>query len=71
MAQTIIIEQGDKNLQDVTMVTPDTRVNYRSDKKYPVTDLNNGMVAESWTEGDVTFTNPHEIAADSESGSAS
>ena len=61
MAQTIVIPEGDKNLNDVTKITPDTRVNHRSDVKYPATDLNNGMVAESWVEGDVTFTNPHEI----------
>ena len=61
MAQTIVIPQGDKNLNDVTKITPDTRVNHRSDKKYPVTELENGMVKESWTEDDVTFTNPHEI----------
>ena len=61
MAQTIVIEQGDKNLNNVTKITPDTRVNYKCDKKYPVTDLNDGMMKETFTEGDVTFTNPHEI----------
>lgn len=72
MAQTIIIPEGDKNLQDVTKITPDTRVNHCSDVKYP-TDVFDGtrvnsMVAESWTEDDVTFTNPHEVTSeDSES----
>lgn len=61
MAQTIVIEQGDKNLNDVTKITPDTRVNQKAVIKYPATDLNNGMTAESWTEGEVTFTNPHVI----------
>lgn len=66
MAQTIIIEQGDKDLQDVTKVTPDTRVNQKATIKYPVTDLNNGMQSESWTDEDeVTFTNPHIIENDS------
>ena len=67
MAQTIVIEQGDKNLNDVTKITPDTRVNQKATIKYPVTDLNDGMASESWTDEDeVTFTNPHAI----ESGSA-
>lgn len=61
MAQTIVIEQGDKNLNDVTKITPDTRVNQKAVIKYPATDLNNGMTAESWVEGEVTFTNPHVI----------
>lgn len=61
MAQTIVIPQGDKNLNDVTKITPDTRVNQKATIKYPATDLNDGMVAESWNEGAVTFTNPHEI----------
>ena len=66
MAQTIVIEQGDKNLNDVTKITPDTRVNQKAAIKYPATDLNDGIVSESWTEGEVTFTNPHPI----EDGSA-
>lgn len=61
MAQTIVIEQGDKNLNDVTKITPDTRVNQKAIIKYPATDLNNGMTAESWSEDEVTFTNPHVI----------
>ena len=66
MAQTIVIEQGDKFLQDVTKITPDTPVNKQAVIKYPVTDLNNGMTAESWTdEDDVTFTNPHVIETES------
>ena len=71
MAQTIVIEQGDKDLNDVTKITPDTKVNYRADVKYPATDLNNGMVAETWEEDGVTFTNPHAIGSDptEESGS--
>lgn len=68
MAQTIVIEQGDKYLQDVTKITPDTPVNKQAVIKYPVTDLNNGMTAESWTdEDDVTFTNPHVIETESDS----
>lgn len=63
MAQTIVIKQGDKDLQDVTKITPDTRVNQKAIIKYPATDLNNGMTAESWTEDEVTFTNPHVIEA--------
>lgn len=77
MAQTIIIEQGDKNLQNVTKITPDTRVNQKATIKYPATDLNNGIQSESWTDEDeVTFTNPHAItnpaeAAGSESSESS
>lgn len=69
MAQTIVIEQGDKNLQNVTKITPDTRVNQKAVIKYPATDLNNGMTQETFTEDDVTFTNPHpiETATDEES----
>jgi hypothetical protein len=63
-----VIEQGDKYLQDVTKITPDTPVNKQAVIKYPVTDLNNGMTAESWTdEDDVTFTNPHVIETESDS----
>ena len=74
MAQTIVIPQGDKNLNDVTKITPDTRVNHKSDVKYP-TDVydgskQNSMVAESWVEGDVTFTNPHEINSDASTESS-
>lgn len=61
MAQTIVIEQGDKNLNDVTKITPDTRVNQKAVIKYPATDLNAGMMKETWTEGEITFTNPHAI----------
>lgn len=61
MAQTIVIEQGDKNLNDVTKITPDTKVNQKAAIKYPVTDLNNGIVEETFTEGEVIFTNPHQI----------
>lgn len=64
MAQTIVIEQGDKDLQDVTKITPDTRVNQKAIIKYPATDLNNGMTAETWTEDETTFTNPHVITSD-------
>lgn len=68
MAQTIIIEQGDKDLNDVTKITPDTRVNQKATIKYPATDLVDGMTSESWTEDEVTFTNPHVITTtDSES----
>lgn len=63
MAQTIVIPQGDKNLNDVTKITPDTRVNQKANLKYPVTDLNDGVMAESWVEGEATFTNPHEITS--------
>lgn len=65
MAQTIVIEQGDKDLKDVTKITPDTKVNQKAAIKYPVTDLNDGIVEEAFTEGEVTFTNPHPIAAGS------
>jgi hypothetical protein len=68
MAQTIVIEQGDKDLQDVTKITPDTRVNQKAVIKYPATDLNNGMTAETWTEDETTFTNPHAITPAEESG---
>ena len=61
MAQTIVIEQGDKDLNDVTMITPDTRVNQKAVIKYPATDINNGMLKETFAEGEVTFTNPHAI----------
>ena len=72
MAQTIVIEQGDKNLQDVTKITPDTRVNQKAVIKYPATDLNNGITKETFTEDEVTFTNPHPIESGSdESGSES
>ena len=50
MAQTIVIEQGDKNLNDVTKITPDTRVNQKAVIKYPATDLNDGMAAETFSE---------------------
>ena len=70
MAQTIVIEQGDKNLQNVTKITPDTRVNQKAVIKYPATDLNDGMTEETWTEGDVTFTNPHVLGDESEESSA-
>ena len=71
MAQTIVIEQGDKNLQNVTKVTPDTKVNQKAAIKYPATDLNNGMLKQTFTEGEVIFTNPHAIGADSEEESGS
>ena len=58
MAQTIVIEQGDKNLQDVTRITPDTKVNHKASIKYPATDLNDGFMKETFVEGEVTFTNP-------------
>lgn len=61
MAQTIVIEQGDKNLNNVTKITPDTRVNQKAAIKYPVTDLNAGVMEESWTEGQTTFVNPHQV----------
>lgn len=72
MAQTIVIEQGDKDLNNVTKITPDTRVNQKAVIKYPATDLNDGMMKETWTEGEITFTNPHligEESTESESGS--
>lgn len=58
MAQTVIIEQGNRQLQDVTKIKPDTRVNQQAIIKYPATDLNNGMAQESFIEDEVTFTNP-------------
>ena len=65
MAQTIVIEQGDKNLNDVTKITPDTRVNQKAVIKYPqaVEPIKKGdaMVSETFSEDDVTFTNPHPI----------
>jgi len=69
MAQTIVIEQGDKNLQDVTKVTPDTRVNQKATIKYPATDLNDGMLKQTWTEDEVTFANPHELGEGSSESS--
>ena len=77
MAETIVIPQGDKNLNDVTKITPDTRVNQKAVIKYPATDLNDGMVKETFTEDGITFTNPHVIESpsgsndseDSDSGS--
>ena len=71
MAQTIVIEQGDKDLHDVTKITPDTKINQKANIKYPATDLNMGMTEQSWEEGDVTFVNPHQIGVDpsEESGS--
>ena len=62
MAQTIVIPEGDKDLKDVTKITPDTKVNLRSNVKYP-TDVyggpkQNSMISSSWTEDDVVFTNP-------------
>lgn len=70
MAQTIVIEQGDKNLQNVTKITPDTRVNQKATIKYPVTDLNNGMTEESWTEDEIKFVNPHRFGVDPEEESS-
>lgn len=76
MAQTIVIEQGDKNLQNVTKITPDTPVNLQSDVKYP-TDVfdgtrQNSMVAKSWTDEDeITFTNPHILETESSDDSGS
>ena len=63
MAQTIVIEQGDKDLKDVTKITPNTRVNQKAHIKYPVTDLNDGIMKSTFTEGEVTFTNPHEVTS--------
>ena len=70
MAQTIVIEQGDKNLQNVTKITPDTRVNQKAVIKYPATDLNNGITEESWTEDEIVFVNPHKIGVDPEEESS-
>ena len=75
MANTIVIEKGNRQHQNVEMITPDTRVNFNAAKdvngavKYPVTDLNNGMSAQSWEEDTldgesadpaIEFVNPHE-----------
>ena len=69
MAQTIVIPQGDKNLNDVTKITPDTRVNQKANITYPqaVEPIKGGdvMVSETFTEDNVTFTNPHEIGSGS------
>lgn len=66
MAQVIVIEQGDKDLHNVTKVTPDTKVNQKASIKYPATDLNDGMVKTTFVEGDYTFTNPHPIGEGSD-----
>lgn len=61
MAQTIIIEKGDENLQDVVLTKPDTKVNYRSTVKYPIADCSKigGPVLEHHEDADGTaFTNP-------------
>lgn len=67
MANTIVIEQGNRQHHDVETVTPDTRVNQKAVIKYPATDLNNGMSEQSWKENtldgeeaEVEFVNPHE-----------
>ena len=64
MAQTVIIEQGNRQLQDVTKIKPDTRVNFNAATdmdealKYPTTDLNNGMAQKTFVEDETTFYNP-------------
>lgn len=59
MAQTVIIEQGNRQLQDVIKIKPDTRVNQKAFIKYPATDLNNGMAEETFMDADETeFINP-------------
>lgn len=59
MAQTVIIEQGNRQLQDVTKTKPDTRVNQQAAIKYPATDLVFGMAEETFLDADETeFINP-------------
>ncbi len=68
MAQTIIIPKGNRQLQDVEKVHPDTKVNLNAAKdfekplKYPFADFrkNEGVTATTFTEDSVDFTNPHE-----------
>lgn len=70
MAQTIVIEQGNKDLENVTKTTPDTRVNQQAVVKYPVglepvANAGGSMQGSSWTDEDgVTFTNPHIYGTD-------
>lgn len=74
MAQTIVIEQGDKDLQNVTKITPDTRVNQKANIQYPTAvepgPGYNAMVEESFTEDEVTFVNPHKIGVETEEESS-
>lgn len=66
MAHNIVIEKGDEMLQDVTLTKPDTKVNFKSDVKYPTADCSKigGPVMRMWTEalGDdpdgALFSNP-------------
>ena len=87
MANTIVIEKGNRQLQNVEQTTPDTRVNFNAAKdmgaalKYPTTDLVNGMSAQTWTEDTldgepaetpIEFVNPHEyVDPDAEADTAS
>ncbi len=78
MAQRIIIEKGNRQLQNVEKITPDTRVNQKANLEYPVFDLNNGVVKETFDEiidkgesGETTYTfeQPHTyVDPDAESG---
>ena len=80
MANTIVIEKGNRQLQNVEQITPDTRVNQQAVIKYPATDLNNGMSAQTWTEDTldgepaddpIEFVNPHEyVDPDAEADTA-
>ena len=60
MAQTIIIEQGDELLQDVTLTTPDTQVNFNCPDKYPVNNIiGNAYDQKTFTDASGTeFTSP-------------
>ena len=63
MTHTILIEQGDRGLQDVDKATPKTRINQNNPAKFPrdVYDgtLINSRVADTWKEEDTTFIDPH------------
>ena len=52
MAHNIVIEKGDEMLENVTLLKPDTKVNLKSNVKYPTVDCSKigGPVAYEWME---------------------
>lgn len=72
MANIIVIEQGDRELKDVTKITPSNNINKQIVVKYP-NDIFDGTlissrVSKSWVDEDeVIFTDP-DVVAQSEPG---
>lgn len=63
MAQEVVIKKGDEMLEDVTLIKPDTKVNFQSDVKYPTDDLcrrgTGGAVLTTFVEDEQSFDSPH------------